>query len=113
MIVRIWRTSIHPDGVEAYVKFAIERSQPMFRQQHGFLGVLFLRSDGDCAVVSIWESLEDVGALESSERYRNTVRALEAADVLTGEQTVEVFGVEGGEFGNPAKLAGRRLNARG
>jgi heme-degrading monooxygenase HmoA len=79
-----------------YEFFERECSLPMFRKQSGFLGVLFLRTAGECAALTIWGGLESAQALSTSESYRHTVRELEATGLLKGEQSVEVFEVKGG-----------------
>ncbi len=43
MLARIWRTGVRPERFEEYARFAHERSLPMFREQRGFIGVLFMR----------------------------------------------------------------------
>ena len=46
MMVRIWRTGVKPERFEEYERFAWERSLPMFREQRGFIGVVFMREKG-------------------------------------------------------------------
>ena len=98
VIVRIWRTGIDPARADDYERFARERSLPMFRTQTGFRGVLFASGEkAERVVLSFWQ---DVGAVEDlgrSPSYRETVDALLATGILTGEQTVEVLDVEGGD----------------
>jgi heme-degrading monooxygenase HmoA len=97
VIVRIWRTRIDPARSEEYESFASERSLPMFRSQPGFRGVLFASGDEtERAVVSFWENTGAVEELGRSPTYRETVDALLASGILTGEQTVEVLDVHGG-----------------
>ena len=98
MIVRIWRTGIDPARAEDYERFARERSLPMFRAQRGFRGVLFAAGDAaERMVLSFWEDAGAVAALDGSPTYRATVDALLASEILTGEQTVEVLDVHGGD----------------
>ena len=97
MIVRIWRTGIDPARAEEYERFAGERSLPMFRRQAGFRGVLFASGDEtERVVLSFWENEGAVEELGRSPTYRETVDALLATGILTGEQTVELLDVDGG-----------------
>ncbi len=83
MLVRIWRTGVDAARLAEYGEFERKRSLPMFREQRGLLGVLFLReADDRAAALTFWEDGE----------------ALLAAGLLRGEQPVEVFEVEGGEL---------------
>jgi heme-degrading monooxygenase HmoA len=69
----------------------------MFQDQSGCLGVLFTSADqGSYAVVTFWQNPADVHRLDTSRSYRETSAALSAAGYLRGEQTVELFAVEGG-----------------
>jgi heme-degrading monooxygenase HmoA len=102
VIVRIWRTGIDPGRAEEYERFARERSLPMFRSQAGFRGVLFASADEtERVVLSFWEDAGAAAALGESPRYRETADALLASGILTGEQTVEVLDVRGGELPAP------------
>jgi heme-degrading monooxygenase HmoA len=104
--LRIWRAKIAPARREEYRRFEWERCLPMLRRQPGFLGVLFLRQAEDrAASLTIWEDTGAVGALASSPSYRRTVRELEEDDLLAGEQSEEVFEVEGGNL-RPEALLG-------
>src|SRR5215210_1273041 len=56
MIVRIWRTGVDRSRLEEYAHFEEERSLPMFREQPGLIGVLFLREGEDrAAALTFWE----------------------------------------------------------
>lgn len=96
MIVRIWRTDVDPERVEEYERFAQEHSLPMFKQQQGFLGALFLRSEEGFAVQTLWQDMAAVDALAQSDSYQQTVHRLQDTSLLRGEQTVEVFEQSGG-----------------
>ena len=96
MIVRIWTTRVEPTRVDEYRSFAIERSLPMFREQDGFLGVMFTESELRFAVISLWTDRRAAEALESSASYRATVAAITRAGFLTGSQGVEILDVKGG-----------------
>lgn len=96
MIARIWRTQVNEARMAEYERYANDHSLPMFRQQTGFLGVLFLRTPHDCAALSFWEDAAAVAALGDSASYQETARRLQATGVLRGEQSVEVFEVRGG-----------------
>ncbi|MDQ5809274.1 MAG: antibiotic biosynthesis monooxygenase [Actinomycetota bacterium] len=107
MMARIWRTGVKPERFDEYERFARERSLPMFREQRGFIGVLFMRERADrAAVLTLWEDEKAVEELESSPLYRQTVEAILGSDLLAWEQSVELFEVHGG------KVAARELAAR-
>jgi heme-degrading monooxygenase HmoA len=98
MIVRIWRTGLDLSREDEYRAFEETQSLPMFRQQAGFRGVLFLRQDGSAAALTYWESPEAVARLGESDTYRATVDRLEQTRLLRGSQTVEVFQVTAGHL---------------
>jgi heme-degrading monooxygenase HmoA len=104
--LRIWRAKIALARREEYLRFERERCLPMLRRQPGFLGVLFVRQGEDrAASLTIWEDIGAVGPLASSPSYRRTARELEEGDLLAGEQSEEVFEVEGGNL-RPEALLG-------
>jgi heme-degrading monooxygenase HmoA len=99
MILRVWRARINPARIDEYRRFEAERYLPMLHKQSGFLAVLFLRQTGDhAASLTIWEDRGAVEAVESSRSYRRVVRELMGSDLLAGEQSEEVFEVEGGDL---------------
>ena len=91
MIVRIWRTKIDPTRAGEYEAFARDQSLPMFRQQSGFLGVLFVGSDGRRAVATLWEDADSIERLSGSTTYQTTVSRLVETGLLRGQQSVEVL----------------------
>jgi hypothetical protein len=98
MIVRIWRTRVDVGRVREYERFAIDRSLPMFRQQPGFLGVLFARTGGDCLVLTVWHGPGAIEALEASPSYLETVARITDAGFLVGDPSVEILEVHGGDL---------------
>ena len=99
MILRIWRTKIDPARLEAYRRFERERCLLMLHKQPGLLGVLFLRQAEDqAASITIWEDMGAVAALQSSPSYREITRELAESALLAGNESVEVFEVEGGDL---------------
>jgi heme-degrading monooxygenase HmoA len=98
-VARIWRTQIDVARSDDYERFVAERSLPMFKQQVGFEGVLFLRSGADCAVVTLWRDREAVSVLEESHSYNATASALGASGILAGEASLEVLDLHGAELG--------------
>jgi heme-degrading monooxygenase HmoA len=98
MVARIWRTGVNPERFEEYERFARGRSLPMFREQRGFIGVLFMRDEEDrAAVLTLWEDEKAVEELEASPLYRQTVEAIVSSGLLAKEQSVEVFEVLNGQ----------------
>jgi heme-degrading monooxygenase HmoA len=107
MVARIWRTGVKPERFEEYERFARERSLPMFREQRGFIGVLFMRGDADrVAVLTLWDDEQAVEELEASSLYRQTVEVILGGGLLAAEQSVEVFEVHGGQV-SASELAAR------
>jgi heme-degrading monooxygenase HmoA len=99
VILRIWRTELHPARLGEYRRFERERSLPMFHRQAGLLGVLFLReAEAQTASLTIWEDEGTLEALESSPSHRQAARELAESGMLAGEQSVEVFEVGGGDL---------------
>jgi heme-degrading monooxygenase HmoA len=96
VIARIWRAKVERDRVNEYERFAAEQSLPMFRGRAGFLGVLFARDEGDCAVITLWDDVAAVAALETSARYRETVARITEMRFFVGDQSVEILHVHGG-----------------
>lgn len=96
MIARIWRTQVDEARMAEYERYANEQSLPMFRQQTGFLGVVFLRTPHDCAALTFWEDAAAIAALGDSPSYQETSHRLQETGMLLGEQSVEVFAVRGG-----------------
>jgi heme-degrading monooxygenase HmoA len=98
LLARIWRTGVKPERFEECERFARGRSLPMFREQRGFIGALFMREKADrAAVLTLWEDEMAVEELEASLLYRQTVEAIHGSDFLAREQSVEVFEVHGGQ----------------
>jgi heme-degrading monooxygenase HmoA len=93
--VRIWRTNIDPTRADEYDAFARTKSLPMFRAQPGFMGVFFTSRATERAVITLWEDLDCVAALDSSASYEETVNEIEAAGFLRGEQSVVTFALDG------------------
>jgi heme-degrading monooxygenase HmoA len=104
LIVRIWKTRVLPENAVAYEDFAREHSLPMFRQQVGFLGVLFAKSGQERAVITLWRDQDDVSRLEQSPTYRRTVDRITEAGILDGASDVELFVTHGFEL-SPGTLS--------
>ncbi|HEX8051363.1 MAG TPA: hypothetical protein VF517_00100 [Thermoleophilaceae bacterium] len=102
MLVRIWRTRIDATRATDYDAFAEQRSRPMFERQEGIEGVVFARNGADCAVITFWRDAAALEALAGSRSYSETVDALGATGILTGEASVEVLEVQPGSSAPPA-----------
>jgi heme-degrading monooxygenase HmoA len=96
MIVRMWTTSVVPQRIAEYERFAARESLPMFKSQRGNLGVLFTRSGSTCTVVSLWDSNAAVDALSRSPTYQRTVRRIMATGFLKGPSSTTVWETHGG-----------------
>jgi len=61
MYARVWRAGILPGKIEEFTT-ALNSLRPFLRQQHGFCGLLALRSGPgalEATVVSLWASIDD------------------------------------------------------
>jgi heme-degrading monooxygenase HmoA len=101
MIVRLWTTRVDPNRIAEYEHNEQYRSTPMFRQQPGCLGVLFLRSGETCSALTFWRDLDSVKQLKTSQSYLEASAFYANSGMLLGEPSVEVFEVKGG-FLDPA-----------
>jgi len=81
----------------------------MFREQPGFLGILFLRAGSECQTLTLWTDAAAVAAMSASVSYQEAVRCLLKQGLLRGEQTVQIFTDVGGML-DPAAL--RNLNGQ-
>ena len=95
MIVRTWLTRIDESRAAEYEAFVRQRSVPMFRSMPGFEGVMFGARHGARMVITLWDDLGAIEALENSESYQNTVAAIAATGFLEGNSSVDVFELEG------------------
>jgi len=99
VLVRVWRAKINPARLDEYQRFEQERCLQMLRKQPGLLGVLFLRQAEDrTASLTIWEDAGAVEALQSSPSYREITNELAESALLTGNESVEIIEVEGGDL---------------
>jgi heme-degrading monooxygenase HmoA len=79
VIARVWQARIDRARGHEYDAFAHTRSLPAFRAHDGFRGCAFLGDGAVRVVLTLWDSLEDVSALERSALYQRTV-----ADIMAG-----------------------------
>ncbi len=96
MLVRIWKVSLAPNKAAELERFATNISLPMFKTQPGCLGVLFTRTETECATISIWQSEHAVESMEQSALYKQVVRQIEQSGILREDHHTEVFLVYGG-----------------
>lgn len=96
MIVRLWSTRVDQKWIAEYEENERSRSLPMFQQQPGCLGVLFLRSSENCFALSLWKDLESVERLKTSESYVEASAFYANSGMLLGEPLLQVFDVMGG-----------------
>jgi heme-degrading monooxygenase HmoA len=96
MIVRMWTTSVVPERIADYERFAATESLAMFKSQRGNLGVFFTRTGSTCVVVSLWDSSAAVEALNTSPTYQRTVRRIMDTGFLEGPSSTTVWETHGG-----------------
>ena len=90
-IARIWKSAVLPGRVEDYERFTRDVSLPMFSKQQGFQGVLMLRSDDECFVITLWSDMHDVDALWRSESYQAVLQRLLNSGFVAGEASVKLY----------------------
>lgn len=90
-VVRVWSTEIDGERAAEYEHFVSTKSVPMFRRQSGFVAALFCGQGRERTVITLWRDRAAIDALDSSETYRATVSAIEAAGFLQGLQRTEIF----------------------
>ena len=95
MVLRIWRTGIDESRADEYREFARRNSVPMFSSQPGFLGVLFTAAPRQRAVVTLWDSREDLEAYEKGATYQGFLDRVK--DFYVGEYWIKHFDVRLGE----------------
>ena len=96
MIIRLWTTRVDKSRIAEYEENEKNRSTPMFRQQPGCLGVLFLRSGDNCFALTFWKDLESVERLKTSQSYIEASAFYSDSGMLLGEPSLQVFEVKGG-----------------
>ena len=96
MIIRLWATCVHQSRIAEYEENERNRSAPMFRQQPGCLGALFLRSGGTCFALTFWKDLDSVKRLETSRSYLEASVFYSKSGMLLGDPSLKVFEVKGG-----------------
>jgi heme-degrading monooxygenase HmoA len=100
MIVRVWQVRVKENALAEYEENERNRSLPMFKEQPGCLGVLFLRSMGMCSALTFWSDRAAIEQLNSSKSYLDASRFYENSGMLEGEPTLQVFEVQGGYLGD-------------
>jgi len=96
MIVRLWRTRVEKSRIAEYEENERNRSSPMFREQPGCLGVLFLRLGDECFALTFWNDWDAVNRLKVSKTYLETSAFYSDSGMLIGEPSLQVFEVKGG-----------------
>lgn len=96
MIVRLWKTRVDKARIEEYEENERERSTPMFREQPGCLGALFLRSRDDCFALTFWKDMEAVERLKTSKSYQEASSFYSDSGMLMSEPSLQVFEVKEG-----------------
>ena len=96
MIGRLWTTRVDKTRIAEYEENENSRSTPMFRQQPGCLGVLFLRSDDNCFALTLWKDRESVERLKTSDSYLEASEFYSNSGMLLGEPSLQIFEVKVG-----------------
>ena len=52
-----------------------------------------LSNEGECLVITLWQSKEDAIALSTSERYQQTVKAIQETGFLQAQGSIKVYDV--------------------
>lgn len=90
MLARTWTVAIDPTQAEEYEAFARDVSLPMFRSAPGCAAVVMEREGGDCTVLTVWRSPEELRTFENAAGYLSTVDAILARGFLRGEQRIRI-----------------------
>jgi hypothetical protein len=96
MIVRLWKAQVKSTALPEYEENERNRSAPMFREQSGCIGVLFLRSADMCSALTFWSDWDAVDRLKTSKSYLQASAFYAQSGMLVGEPSLEVFEVKGG-----------------
>ena len=102
MIIRLWTARVYQSRMAEYEENERNRSAPMFRQQPGCLGALFLRSGGTCFALTLWKDLDSVKRLETSKSYLEASAFYSKSGMLLGDPSLDVFEVKGGFLNSEA-----------
>ena len=88
MIARVVTTDVSPDGLESVIRVADEQL-PDARQQPGFTGFYLLadREAGKLVTISLWDSRDDVLAVEARAAELNR-RAARSSGMAVQDVTV-------------------------
>ena len=98
MIIRLWTTRVAPGRMAEYEQNERNRSTPMFREQPGCLGALFVRCAETCAALTFWKDMNSVERLATSRSYLEASAFYSSSGMLIGAPSLEVFEVSGGFF---------------
>lgn len=109
MIVRLWTTRVDQNRIAEYEENEKSRSLPMFHQQPGCLGVLFLRSSENCFALTLWKDRESVERLKTSQSYLEASAFYSNSGMLLEQPSLQVFEVKGG-FLDPQAVGEVRLS---
>jgi heme-degrading monooxygenase HmoA len=101
MVVRLWKTQVKKSALATYEENERNRSLPMFKEQPGCVGVLFLRSEDTCFALTFWKDLDAVDQLKTSKSYLEASAFYELSGMLVGEPSLQLFEVKGGFFSLP------------
>lgn len=96
MFVRIWKVELAPGKYTELEAFSEGVSLPMFRMKSGCFAAFFTRTETECAVITIWESEQEIRAMEDSTVYKQAVQQIERSGILGNTSQTEVFTLYGG-----------------
>jgi heme-degrading monooxygenase HmoA len=103
MLQRVWRCMIDPDRAGDYEDFARTVSLPMVRAQPGFRGCLMTRQGAACEVLTLWDGLDAIEALNASLSYQATVAKILATGFILREQGTTVTQVHLASLGEASE----------
>ena len=103
MLLRLWRAEFDHERLDELNEFARTRSGPMFDSLPGCMGHIFSHSAGTYLTISMWIGDRAIKQAEASDIYRETVAAITASGILRGDQVIEVFDVDGVNFGRESE----------
>lgn len=95
MLTRLWTTEFDRTRESELKRFADEVSRPMFESMPGFRGHVYAASGTMWLTQTFWDSAADIDACEASTVYQSVVDQLMETGIVIGQQTTEVYSVNG------------------
>jgi hypothetical protein len=96
MIARFWKTGIEKDLMNEYNHFTREQVIPMFKKQKGIQGVQIINNNLSSAIITYWDSMDEIELMEKDLLYLNCVLKMKKACFLKEQRSVEIYELQDG-----------------